>query len=94
MRSLLRPVRAAILLACLGSAAWASDDDCRVPMADWQPLTSVQALAREHGLTVDRIKIDDGCYQVKAHDPEGRAVEMRLQPATLEVLQMEHDDDD
>ena len=83
------------LLGLIGTAARA-DDRCWVPMADWQPREAVKRLAAEQGWQVRRIKIDDGCYEVVGRDAEGRAIEVRLNPATLEVLELEfeaeHDD--
>ncbi len=87
---------AAILLAGLGAAglALADDDDCRVPMADWQPREAVQKMAEAEGWTVRRIKTDDGCYEIKGRDAQGREIEVKVDPATLAIVEMEYDDDD
>jgi hypothetical protein len=83
-----------VLATGMGTAALASEHDCRVPMADWQPIAAVNALMQKRGLTVRRIKIDDGCYEVKARDAKGNRVELRLDPGTLRVLEPERQDDD
>ncbi len=70
------------------------DGDCRVPMADWQPREAVQAMAETQGWTVRRIKTDDGCYEVKGRDAQGRRIEVKLDPATLALVEMEYEDDD
>jgi len=93
-RPLSRLALPALLLLAAPGAAFAGDHHCRVPMADWQPRAAVQALAEAQGLTVRRIKIDDGCYELDARDAEGRAVELKLDPATLEVLKGEIEEDD
>ena len=82
------------VFAILGAAgpARADDDDCTVPMAEWQPREAVQRLAEEQGMTVRRIKIDDGCYQINGRDSSGREVEIKLDPATLQVINVEYDD--
>ncbi len=82
------------LFASLGATgiAWADDDDCTVPMAQWQPREAVQRMAEEEGMTVRRIKIDDGCYQINGRDASGRNVEIKLDPHTLEVIDVEYDD--
>jgi hypothetical protein len=80
-------------LAVLPAAALA-DDDCFVPMADWQPRDSVARLADESGWTVRRIKIDDGCYEIDGADSEGRRIEVTVHPATLEVLELEYEGED
>ncbi len=74
-------------------AAWA-DDDCFVPMADWQSRDAVAQLAEENGWLVRRIKIDDGCYEIDGQDAEGRRIEVTVHPATLEVIELEYEGDD
>lgn len=81
-------------LTALGAGAALADDDCFVPMANWQPRAAVKTLAEEQGWSVTRIKIDDGCYEIKGSDADGRAIEVTLHPETLEVLEMEFEDDE
>ena len=71
-----------------------ADDDCFVPMADWQPREAVARLAAEKGWKVRRIKIDDGCYEIIGRDAKGHRIEVTIQPATLEVMAIEYADDD
>lgn len=82
------------LLTSLGATglARADEDDCTVPMAQWQPREAVQRVAEEQGVSVRRIKIDDGCYQINGRDASGREVEIKLNPHTLEVIDIEYDD--
>ncbi len=79
--------------ACAAGPALA-DDDCLVPMADWQPREAVARLAADEGWTVRRIKIDDGCYEIDGSDAAGRPLEVTVHPATLEVLEIDYEDDD
>ena len=87
---------AVTLLAGLGGIglALADDDDCRVPMADWQPREAVQKMAEAKGWIVRRIKTDDGCYEIKGRDTQGREIEVKLDPGTLAIVEMEYEDDD
>tara|TARA_R110000787_G_scaffold225126_1_gene333102 strand:+ start:435 stop:821 length:387 start_codon:yes stop_codon:yes gene_type:complete len=87
---------ATTLLLGLGAAgiALADDNDCRVPMADWQPRGAVQQMAEAQGWTVRRIKTDDGCYEIKGRDASGREIEVKVDPATLAVVKFEYEDDD
>ena len=71
-----------------------AEDDCHVPMAEWQPRAALVQLAERNGWTVRRIKIDDGCYEIDGRDAEGRAIEVTVHPATLEVIEFEYEDDD
>ncbi|MCB2093382.1 MAG: PepSY domain-containing protein [Rhodobacteraceae bacterium] len=82
------------LLAVLPASVALAGDDCRVPQADWQPRQAVLKVAEENGWTVREIDIDDGCYEVEARTREGREIEARLDPKTLQVVEMEYDDDD
>lgn len=77
--------------ATQAGAAFA-DDDCFVPMADWQPRDAVQALADQNGWKVRRIKIDDGCYEVDGRDAKGRKIEVTIHPATLQIIDLEYED--
>jgi hypothetical protein len=82
------------LLAVLPATAALADDDCFVPMADWQPRDAVARLAGENGWTVRRIKIDDGCYEIDGSNAERRRIEVTVHPATLEVMEFEYEDED
>ncbi|KAF0132370.1 MAG: hypothetical protein FD152_1952, partial [Xanthobacteraceae bacterium] len=39
------------------------------------------------------IKIDDGCYEIDGRDAEGRRIEVTVHPATLQVIELEYDDE-
>lgn len=84
-------------------AAMADDgDDCRAPLADWKPRDAVRALVQQKGWRVDKLKADDGCYEIKGHDADGKRFKAKLDPVTLDVVRMkregerkrDHDDDD
>ena len=81
-------------LVGLPAGAALADDDCFVPMAEWQPRDAVERLAEESGWTLRRIKIDDGCYEIEGSDAEGREIEVTVHPATLEVIELEYEDED
>jgi len=80
-------------LAALPAGMALAEDDCFVPMTDWQPRDAVARLAEENGWIVRRIKIDDGCYEIKGRDAEGRPIEVTVNPSTLEVMDFEYEDD-
>jgi hypothetical protein len=79
------------LLAVLPIGSALADDDCFAPMADWQPRDAVQRLAQKNGWIVRRIKIDDGCYEIHGRDAEGRRIEVKVHPATLQVIEIEYE---
>lgn len=85
----------AVFLGLSGAGmARAGDDECFVPMADWQPRESVQKMAEAQGWIVRRIKTDDGCYEIKGRDASGRGIEVKVDPATLAVVEIEYEEND
>ena len=84
----------AFLATLSAGAAIADDDDCFVPMADWQPREVVSQMALDNGWTVRRIKIDDGCYEIDGRDAQGRRIEVTVHPQTLQMIEFEYEDDD
>jgi hypothetical protein len=43
----------------------------------------------DRGWEVKRIKVDDGCYEVKGVDRKGHRVEAKFSPASLKILELE-----
>lgn len=82
------------ILAVFPAGGALADDACAAPMVDWQPRAAVAQMADDNGWTVRRIKIDDGCYEIDGRDSQGRAIEVTVHPATLEVIQFEYEGDD
>ncbi len=81
-------------LASLPAGMALADDNCFVPMADWQPREAVARFATAQGWDVRRIRIDDGCYEIDGRDAQGRAIEVKLHPGTLQIVEFEFEDDD
>ncbi|MEJ2415590.1 MAG: PepSY domain-containing protein [Exilibacterium sp.] len=81
----------ALLLMSGGTLA---DDDCNDPLAEWQPRKDLRKQLEAEGWTVFRIKVDDGCYEVKGKDPNGYRVEAEFSPVTFELREIEREDDD
>lgn len=76
-------------LAALPAGAAFAGDDCLVAMADWQPREAVARFAAAQGWAVRRIRIDDGCYEIDGRNAEGRAIEVKLHPGTLRIVEFE-----
>ena len=83
-----------LVIACLMAAPVRADDDCAVPMADWQPRAAVAQFAADQGWQVTRIRLDDGCYEIDATDAAGRRIEAKLDPARLRIIELEYEDHD
>lgn len=91
-------VAASLVLAFAGSDTARADDDCHAPMDQWQPREAVQKMAEAKGWKVSRIKIDDGCYQIRGIDEKGQAFKAKIDPATLATVKtkynQKHEDSD
>ncbi|WP_339476060.1 PepSY domain-containing protein [Pseudomonas sp. RL_5y_Pfl2_69] len=74
------------LLSLLLSASVLADDDCSEPASDWQPRETLrQRVEQQYGWSVQRIKVDDGCYKLRGADRRGNAIEARYAPASLRL---------
>lgn len=68
----------------------ASEDECRVPMAEWRPREQLEEKLRAEGWQrIDRVKVDDGCYEAKGYDRDGWRVEAKYDPKTFELVKLE-----
>lgn len=80
---LFRPL---IVLAALGaSGAALAEVSCDDPVADWKPREQLQREAEQRGWTVQRIKIDDGCYELRGTDRHGNKLKAKFSPASLRI---------
>ncbi|MFO1510155.1 MAG: PepSY domain-containing protein [Steroidobacteraceae bacterium] len=82
------------LALSLSLAAWpaSASDDCEVPVEQWQSREAVQQMAAAQGWEVQRLKIDDGCYEVHGKDAQGRAFKAKIDPQTLKVVKIKYKD--
>lgn len=87
------PIYLALCLAIASAPAFA-DDDCQVPAQQWQSRDAVMQHANRQGWEVQRLKIDDGCYEIRGRDDKGRSFKAKLDPQTLKVVKMKLRDDD
>ena len=69
-----------------------ADDDCDAPVHRWQSRSAVREMAVQQGWHIQRLKIDDGCYEIRGTDAQGRAFKAKIDPATLKVLKMKERD--
>ena len=78
----------------IGAGRVLADEECKDPIASWQPRDVLRKLLEDQGWVVHRIRIDDGCYQVRALDEQGRRVEATYAPASLTLIELELEDDE
>ena len=87
-------LRLGLLALSLGLTAlpvWA-DDDCDAPVERWQSREAVRQMAARQGWKIQRLKIDDGCYEIRGTNAQGRAFKAKIDPETLKVLKMKQRD--
>ena len=84
-----------MLVAALTAGEAFADDDCHDPITDWQPREVLRQKLEAEGWKVNRIKVDDGCYEVKGYDQHGNKVKAEYFPASLRLreLKMKFDED-
>ena len=83
-------LRRGLLALSLGLAALPAlaDDDCDAPVERWQSREAVRQMAARQGWQIQRLKIDDGCYEIRGTDAQGRIFKAKIDPETLKVLKM------
>lgn len=85
---------ATLLAGLLSSGAVWADTDCNVPIAGWQSREVLRQQLEQQGLQVHRIKVDDGCYEVRGVDAQGSRFKAKYAPDTLKALKMETKEDE
>lgn len=76
-----------------GAAMASGDGDCAyAPRADWRSTDDARAAVEAQGYKVVRVKTDDNCYEAYARDEKGAKVEIYIDPVSLKIVSMEHDD--
>lgn len=86
-------LRPGLLVLSLGLATlpvWAGDD-CEAPLNRWQTREAVRQMAAAQGWQIQRLKIDDGCYEIRGTDAQGRSFKAKIDPETLKVLKLKQD---
>lgn len=76
-----------ILLLFLAKNALA-DEDCSDPVGQWQSREVLKKRLEQQAWIVQHIRIDDGCYEVRALDDQGRRVKATYSPAALTLLKL------
>lgn len=89
-------LRSGLLALSLGLVALPTfaDDDCDAPVERWQSREAVRQMAAQQGWQIQRLKIDDGCYEIRGTDRQGRSFKAKIDPETLKVLKLKQRDGD
>lgn len=70
------------------SGAVSADDDCTTPVAGWQSREVLREQLEKKGWDVQRIKVDDGCYEVKGINNEGNKFKATYEPTSLQIIEL------
>ncbi|MCE2781060.1 PepSY domain-containing protein [Limnohabitans sp.] len=81
-----------VLLLGLGALPVQAEDDCDAPLNRWQSRDAVRQMAAAQGWQIERLKIDDGCYEIRFTDAQGRRFKAKIDPETLKVLKLKPDE--
>ncbi|MFP5466926.1 MAG: PepSY domain-containing protein [Gammaproteobacteria bacterium] len=65
-----------------------ASDDCEKPLERWQSREAVRQMAVDQGWQIQRLKIDDGCYEIRGTDAQGHSFKAKIDPETLKVLKL------
>lgn len=84
-----RALPLALILSLGATGVALADDDCNSPMAAWQSREAASAHVTQLGITPERLQIDDGCYEVRGRDSDGNRIEIKLDPATLALIELD-----
>lgn len=80
----------ALVMAVTGPAFAA--DKCDVPTDQWQPREALQKKLESEGWKVRSIKTENGCYEAKALDANGKKQDVVFNPKTFELVGADSDD--
>ena len=81
-----------VLSLCLTALPAFAEDDCDAPLKRWQSRDAVRQMAAAKGWQIERLKIDDGCYEIRFTDAQGRRFKAKVDPETLKVLKLKPDE--
>lgn len=83
-------LRTLAALVMLGASTLAyAETDCDDPISAWKPRALLRQQVEQRGWTVQRIKVDDGCYEVRGIDRMGNKVKAKYAPASLRIRSLE-----
>ncbi len=86
-----RILAATLLSSALFSGIALADTKCDDPVARWQPRETLRTQLEQQGWTIQRIKVDDGCYEVRGVDHNGNPFRATYAPASLQIQKLEID---
>lgn len=68
------------------ASVFASTECTKVPAEKWLPEKEVKTLVKKTGFTVQRIKRDNSCYEVKGRRKDDKRVELYVNPVDASIV--------
>lgn len=69
-----------------------ADEACFAAMRDWVDAeTAAAQIEATWEFAIDRLRVDGGCYEVRARSAQGGKVEVTFDPRTLQAVSFEID---
>ncbi len=94
MQKFLIPAALAIALGTGATVAMADSAPDKIASTAFLSMAQVTSRLEAQGLTVRKIKFDDGRYKVKATDSSGHKQKLSVSPTSGDVISKDIDDDD
>lgn len=79
----------AIATVLVPVSVFASAECTKMPVEKWLPEKEVKTLVEKAGFTVQRIKRDNSCYEVKGKRKDGKNVELYVNPVDASIVKEE-----
>jgi hypothetical protein len=86
-----RILLSAAVLCLFASGAAFAGERCSVPKSEWQPEQALRQKLEDAGWKINRIKIDNDCYEVYGTDEKGQRAETYFDPKSLDPVNTKSD---
>lgn len=84
MKNILAPLVAAVVVLSAGAAL--ADGDCTLSSAQIDRLDAVRQMAVDYEWKIEKIEMDDGCYELDVTDRGGNRLEAEVDPVSMQVM--------
>lgn len=75
-----------LVVFAFSGPAMAANGCATSPSTAWQPQTKLDSMLKTEGLTVSKVKVENGCYEVYVKDAKGKRFNRAYNAETLKLL--------
>lgn len=76
----------AITTLLVPASVFASTECTKMPPEKWLPQSEVKTQVEKAGFTVQRIKQENACYEVKGQSKDGKSVKLYVDPVDASIV--------